>query len=55
MNISHIALAAALLLPATAHAAEPAPAQPTVAEAKAFVADAEAQLSAYSDKAQRVF
>lgn len=50
MKISHLALAAALLLPAAAHAAEP-----TVAEARAFVADAEAQLSAYSDRAQRVF
>ncbi len=50
MKISHIALSAALLLPATAQAAEP-----TVAEAKAFVAGAESQLSAYSDRAQRVF
>lgn len=51
MTIKAIALASALtLLPAAAQAAEP-----TAAEAKAFVANAEAQLSAYSDKAQRVF
>ena len=50
MKISHIALAAALMLPAAAQAAEP-----TAAEAKAFAADAEAQLSAFSDRAQRVF
>ena len=49
MKISHLALAAALMLPAAAQAAEP-----SVAEAKAFVTDAEAQLSAYSDRAQRV-
>lgn len=51
MTIKSLALASALaLLPAAAQAAEP-----TAADAKAFVADAEAQLSAYSDKAQRVF
>ena len=55
MNISHIALAAALLLPATAQAAEAVAAEPTAAEARAFVASAESQLSAYGDKAQRVF
>lgn len=49
MKISHLALAAALLLPTAAQAADP-----TVAEAKAFVAGAEVQLSAYADKAQRV-
>jgi peptidyl-dipeptidase A len=49
MKVSHLALAAALLLPTAAQAAEP-----DVAEAKAFVASAEAQLSAYADRAQRV-
>ncbi|MEI6484683.1 MAG: M2 family metallopeptidase [Sphingomonadales bacterium] len=50
MTIKAIALASALvLLPAAARAAEP-----SAADAKAFVASAEAQLSAYSDKAQRV-
>jgi peptidyl-dipeptidase A len=50
MKISHIALAGALLASTAANADEP-----TVAEAKAFVASAESQLSAYSDRAQRVF
>ncbi|OSZ72064.1 peptidyl-dipeptidase [Sphingomonas sp. IBVSS1] len=49
MKSSYLALAAALLLPTAAQAAEP-----DVAEAKAFVASAEAQLSAYADRAQRV-
>ncbi|OYQ26752.1 peptidyl-dipeptidase [Sandarakinorhabdus cyanobacteriorum] len=49
MKSSHLALAVALLLPTAAQAAEP-----DVAEAKAFVASAEAQLSAYADRAQRV-
>ena len=49
MKIAYTTLAAALLLPTAAQAAEP-----TVADAKAFVAGAEAQLSAYADKAQRV-
>jgi len=50
MKTSLMALAAALLIAPAAQAAEP-----TVEEAKAFVADAEKQLSAYSDRAQRVF
>jgi peptidyl-dipeptidase A len=50
MNASHLALAAALLLSTTAQAAEPTP-----AEAKAFATNAEAQLSALSDRVQRVF
>ena len=49
MKISHVALAAALLVPGMARAAEP-----SVAEAKSFVAGAESQLSTMADKAQRV-
>ncbi len=55
MRISHLALATALLLPVAAQAAETASAAPTAAEAKAFTADAEARLSAWSDRAQRSF
>ena len=52
--VSALALGVALLVAAPAIPAAPAASAPTAAEADAFVKDASAQLSKYSDYAQRV-